>query len=125
VGFYLEGTSEAGECVACGIGSFKPVSSNDACWLCASTLTTEFNQSVSVEQCVCTLGLQFNADGSCEACPANIFSINFSRAACELCRANSISCVHDAADDEFHCLCDTGFDDHAHIESTARECEAC
>jgi len=56
-GFELVGTTEAGECVACGVETFRPVARNEPCWMCASTLTTEFNQSETVEQCVCAPGL--------------------------------------------------------------------
>jgi len=124
-GFELAGTAEEAECVACGIGRYKPVASNEPCWMCASTLTTESNQSETVEQCVCAPGLQFNTDGACEACPANTFSVTFSRAACEPCRVNSVSRVQDAADNEFDCLCDAGYDDHPRTEGTPRVCEAC
>jgi len=124
-GFFLQGTPEQGECVACNIGTFRPSASNEPCSLCAASLTTEFNQSSSGEQCVCAPGEQFSTDGACEACPANTFSTTFSRAACEPCRANSISRVQDAADNEFDCLCDAGYDDHPRIVGSARTCEAC
>ena len=85
-GFFLQGSPEEGECVACCIGTFRPSASNEPCWLCATSLTTEFNGSVSVEKCVCAPGEQFNTDGACEPCPADTFKDVFGREACGACQ---------------------------------------
>ena len=85
-GFELHGSAEAGECVACSIGTFRPSASNEPCWLCAASLTTEFEQSASVEQCVCAPGEQFSADGACESCPVGTIKDVFGREACGACQ---------------------------------------
>jgi hypothetical protein len=90
-GFFLEGTPELGECEACGVGTFRPSASNEPCWRCATSLTTEFEQSASVEQCVCAPGEQFNADGACESCPTGTFKDVFGREACGACQLCAVN----------------------------------
>jgi len=108
-------TDSGGNCIECGIGSYKPDPGNQACTSCAANGTTLLT-GLTEPLCLCQAG--FEGDGliNCTGCPGGTYNPSIG-GNCIACDGNATSLP--ASTTSTSCRCNQGF------EGPGISCSAC